>query len=456
MNVAIIISNWPYIKNMNNKKEIFILTKSICIAVLLELGMVSYSQTVDPPYEVAGWYGFRDAAITYTFDDGCSNQFTKAIPMLNEFGFGGTFFTVTNWTSNWTALQNAASQGHEVASHTVSHPDLSTLDNSQQNTELENSADIVYLHIEGMQGMTIAYPFCVPGNDSITALFYFAARGCQGFIESSTPADFLNISSIICGNQGAVNSVTAFQQKADAASNSSGWCVYLIHGIDGDGGYSPLSSDTLRRSLEYLDSNTETFWVGTFGNVVRYIRERNCLAVHETGQIEDTIRVEVADTLDKAVYDQPVTIRRPLPQEWEYAVGLQNEMEINTTIVEVNSENYIQFDAVPDDGEILLIKSEVPIEGLRDAVNNIQNHLKVWVDQQNLFFMLPPTSSPIREIGLYNIMGISFAKNHYLNVSANYGSIHLERETMTPGLYIVTVSDGNKMWTGKVQIPHQF
>src|SRR4030043_1194107 len=46
---------------------------------------VGYAQTVAPPYEVGTWQGFRSAAISYTFDDGCSNQFTIAIPMFNEF-----------------------------------------------------------------------------------------------------------------------------------------------------------------------------------------------------------------------------------------------------------------------------------------------------------------------------------------------------------------------------------
>jgi peptidoglycan/xylan/chitin deacetylase (PgdA/CDA1 family) len=280
------------------------------------------SQTIDPPYEVATWKGSCDAAVTYTFDDGCSNQFSKAIPLFNEFGYHGTFFTVTNWSPNWTALQNAASQGHEVASHTVSHPDLSTLDATEQNTELENSADIINDHIEGLNGMTLAYPYCIPGIDSITVLYYFAARGCQGFVEPSTPGDFLNISSIICGELGDVNSTEAFQQRVDAAASSNGWCVYLIHGIDNDGGYSPLASSKLRASLEYLDANRDKFWVATFGNVARYIRERNCLTVNALEETDDTIKLELGDTLDNEIYDQPVTLRRPLPEGWKFARGL--------------------------------------------------------------------------------------------------------------------------------------
>ncbi len=88
---------------------------------LITTGISCYSQTLDFPYEVGTWHGFRQTAINYTFDDGTSNQFAKAIPMFNEFDFDLTLFTVTSWSPNWTTLQSAASEGHEVVSHTVSH-----------------------------------------------------------------------------------------------------------------------------------------------------------------------------------------------------------------------------------------------------------------------------------------------------------------------------------------------
>jgi len=54
-----------------------------------------YSNTIDSPYEVGTWAGFKKAAISYTFDDGNSNQFAITMPMFDEFGFKMTLFTVT-------------------------------------------------------------------------------------------------------------------------------------------------------------------------------------------------------------------------------------------------------------------------------------------------------------------------------------------------------------------------
>ena len=101
---------------------------------------VSNAQKVDLPYEVATWFGFCDAAVSYTFDDGCANQFAKAIPLFDEFGYKLTLFTVIDWsTANWTLLQNAAKNGHEIASHTVTHLNLNSASAEIQLAELQNS-----------------------------------------------------------------------------------------------------------------------------------------------------------------------------------------------------------------------------------------------------------------------------------------------------------------------------
>ena len=109
------------------------------IIVLLMFNNPSYSQTIVEPYEIGTWQGFRRAAISYTFDDGSSNQFAIAVPIFDEFNFNLTLFTVTNanwsWPPDWTALQRSASQGHEIGSHTVTHTSLSGMNDTLQTAE---------------------------------------------------------------------------------------------------------------------------------------------------------------------------------------------------------------------------------------------------------------------------------------------------------------------------------
>jgi oligosaccharide reducing-end xylanase len=321
----------------------------------------AHSGTVDPPYEVGTWQGFRTAAVTYTFDDGRPGLYSTAIPMFNEpnFGFKLTAFIVTEQfgTPNWTALQNAAAAGHEIASHTVTHPDLSGLTVEARTAELVNSQNTINSYIPGQQCDTLAYPNCSSNATARadTARYYIAARGCSGVIEGNTPADFYNISSFVCGTLG-VNTIGDFTSKFTSAAASKGWCVFLIHGLDDDAWYSPLSSTTLRASLDYLNANRSTFWVQTFGNIVRYIRERNDVSVTELSDDGNSITLQVADTLGDANYNYPITIRRPLPAGWSSADVSQNGQPVGACAVMVDSTRYIMFDVVPDGGDVVLLK----------------------------------------------------------------------------------------------------
>ncbi len=218
--------------------------------LLLQATIMSYAQVVEAPYEVGTWKGFTEAAITYTFDDNTSNQYSVAIPTLNEFGFDATFYPVINWSPSWTNFQNAVDAGHEIGSHTVSHANLSELNSEEQDAELKNSQDEINAHISGQSCLTIAYPYCAPADDTITGKYYIAARHCQGYIEKSTPDDFLNISSIVCGTEGDIETADDFRENSDSAASLNGWSVYLLHGIDNDGGYSPVTSGVFRESAD--------------------------------------------------------------------------------------------------------------------------------------------------------------------------------------------------------------
>jgi hypothetical protein len=337
---------------MNNRHKILSF-----IFVLLVCNMGN-SKTIDSPYEVGTWPGFRLGAVSYTFDDNCPNQFEIAIPMFEEFGFKMTLFTITNWAKDrWDSLQKASLMGHEIASHTVTHPRLNQMTIEQQTKELKDSQDVINEKIKDKKCLTIAYPYCVTGDISLCEKYYIAARGCQGFIEKSTPGNFMNISSIVCGNLGSLKTTENFTKKFEDTAASKGWCVLLFHGIDNDGGYSPVPSPILRETLEYLKTNKDKYWVETFLNVVRYIKERDDVSVKESSKKDESITIQVTDTLDNAIYNYPVTIRRPLPQGWQSAKVSQNNKAIEASIVETNSVKYVMFDVVPDGGDVVLTKA---------------------------------------------------------------------------------------------------
>jgi oligosaccharide reducing-end xylanase len=314
-------------------------------------------------YEVATWYQFKTAAVSYTFDDNTSKQIPVAIPMFDLYNFKVTLNTVTSWSPNWDELKKASMNGHEVASHTISHPVLNTLSITDQEKELQESQSAINTNITNTKCLTIAYPNCVLGDLPTIQKYYIAGRICSGTIIPPKPSDFYRLSSIIAGTQGSVKTALDFNTKVASAKASKGWCVFLIHGIDDDGGWSPVQSTELGTHLKFMNDNTNDYWVETFGNVVKYIRERNALSLVETAVTSDSLKLTASDNLDHEIYNVPVTVRRLLPTDWPNAHVYAGDKLITSVLSTVGIKKYIVFDVVPGQNELFLSKSNEQVLG---------------------------------------------------------------------------------------------
>ncbi len=336
--------------------------KVFCILIMQFVNHPGSSQTVDQPYEIGTWHDFRKAAVSFTFDDNCPNQYSVAIPMFNEFHFKFTLFTVTGsswvWPADWHALQNAAAEGHEIGSHTVTHRSFADIDDSQEAVELRDSQNQINTNIPSQKCITIAYPSNIPGNKSICRQYYIAARSGSNAIESSTPPDIMTIGSFNCGTLGPVKTSDDFISMTRSAIGPTGWCVYMLHGIDNDGGWSPVTTDVLRQTLQYFNQNRNYYWVETFGHVVLYIQERDAASVKERSVEENRISLQVTDPLDNDIFNHSISIRRPLPQGWTSASVTQNGQTVDAKIIQADNVRYVQFDAVPDNGEVVISKED--------------------------------------------------------------------------------------------------
>jgi oligosaccharide reducing-end xylanase len=281
-----------------------------------------------------------------------------AIPIFNAYGYTVTLFTVTGWVTNWRELTAAAAHGHEIGGHTVDHVRLHGLSTTDEIRQYKLSQDTIALYCPKQQLFTIAYPYGQSGKESLCAQYFIAGRNCVGAMVSPTPTNFYEINSYSCGNRGSVKTTADFISLFASAQSAGGWLVLLVHGIDDDGGYSPLASRTLEESVQYLADNRETFWVETFGNVVRYIKERDALSVAEISVQATRITVQVTETIDNTIYNYPVTLRRPLPAGWAKATVTQNGCAIPSSLVTINSVGYVMFDAVPDGGEVIICAAD--------------------------------------------------------------------------------------------------
>src|SRR5262245_55563285 len=71
--------------------------------------------------------------IALTFDDGYEDAYSTVVPILQRYGMHGAFYIVNSFVGqpgymNWEQLAALRDAGMEIGAHTVSHLDLTTLD----------------------------------------------------------------------------------------------------------------------------------------------------------------------------------------------------------------------------------------------------------------------------------------------------------------------------------------
>jgi peptidoglycan-N-acetylglucosamine deacetylase len=437
--------------------------------ILVMTSSLGYSQKVDTPYQVGTWSGFRTAAICYTFDDEYPNQLKIAVPEFNKYNYKLTMFTITtptwNPAANWSGLQSAVAEGHEVASHTVTHPYLNKLTVEQEIAELHDSKATIESNIPGYKCLTMAYPYCVRGRDTLCAKYYIGARACQGSIDPKTPTSFMNISSVVVGSLG-INTSASMKGYFKSVAKSKGLFTLLIHGIDDDNSWSNTNSILLKNSLNYLSYRRSQFWVTTFRDATLYIKERNAANITQTSDLDTIKTLTVTDNLDDSIFNFPLTIRRPLPDDWPSATVIQDTLAVPTRIVKVDTVVYITFDVVPDAGEVKIIKSDAVVEPAVDVIPpdsipkdslsapvDIQQlgnegsatEFKAWVVHNNLKFLVPPTSGSNLIVCIYDLKGVSLFTRRITKGMDGISSVVFPK--FKSGGYILSVSDGKTYWS---------
>lgn len=303
-------------------------------------------------YSICTWQDDATSAISFTYDDGCPNQYKTVVPMMNRYNLRGTFYTITDWADNgsaigWDQLREMSKSGHEIGSHTITHP------NSVGAEELIVAKQKIEKEI-GVPCISIAYPYCnYPRDQKALESSYISGRICNQVIMPNNTTDYYRISSDICGTQGPLKTFADFQKRFEQARDVKGWCILLIHEIDNGSGYSPVKSTELDPTFSYLDQHRKDYWTDTFANISLYLRERNSSSVSEVSSSRKKVVLSVTAGLDQEIYNYPLTLCFEQPKGWKNVSASQGGHEVKSWVE--NGKVYVY--AVPDAGNVELKKS---------------------------------------------------------------------------------------------------
>ncbi len=120
-----------------------------------------------------GWHGMSvDQALSlpvapgvvFTFDDGCETDLLTAAPLLQEAGFGGTFYITVGFLGKRGFLSPAqvrelSNLGFDIGCHSMTHPYLSDL----ATEALPEEIAVPKSRLEQMTGRAVAH-FSCPGG----------------------------------------------------------------------------------------------------------------------------------------------------------------------------------------------------------------------------------------------------------------------------------------------------
>ena len=105
-----------------------------------------------------------EKVVILTFDDGYLDNYENAYPILEEFGFEGTFFIPTEFIDfgyegymTWEMIEEMAADGHRFESHTKNHPDLSLLKRNDHVWQILGSQETLAAHL-GYKPRFLSYP----------------------------------------------------------------------------------------------------------------------------------------------------------------------------------------------------------------------------------------------------------------------------------------------------------
>ena len=271
-------------------------------------------------------------------------------------------------TITWDELRSLANRGYEFASHTVTHPRLAVLDDTNLVYELEKSRQEILDHLGFRHTFSVECPYGTEDERAVRAalLRYHIARNLM----PDTDVDDLDRSNntnpavshkeYVRWQRGPLTETLMELMRSwidKTAAQGNIWLVLVFHGVDGVG-WKPKTGAELRDYFGYIHSKEQSVWVATFQDVAKYIRERQhgAISFYRDGEV---ISVALRSDLADLSYDLPLTLKTYVPKPWSAVKVRQGERTQYVNVVRANDADYVLYQAVPN-AELVTLSQAAP------------------------------------------------------------------------------------------------
>jgi peptidoglycan/xylan/chitin deacetylase (PgdA/CDA1 family) len=271
------------------------------------------SAAPDAQVSVAKFKGDAPGAFCFTFDDALPSQLIYAVPSLNQAGLKASFYLITRNVADgaggapaigkptvWADWKTVADSGHEIGSHTLTHPDLTQMNAADAAKELAESAQAIKDKL-GLTPVTVAYPYNA-WNVAVVklALQTYPLGGRMSQVGYGDAAGF-------------AKTTEAMNKYADEAVTGKSLVIGMIHGLTEP--YAPMDPAPFLEHLKYCRklSDDGKLWVATFGEIRRYQIEKDSTRISAQSSSTSKTSFTLESPLNAALFNAPLTFIVPFP-----------------------------------------------------------------------------------------------------------------------------------------------
>ncbi|MEO8209725.1 MAG: polysaccharide deacetylase family protein [bacterium] len=285
-------------------------------------------------FKISKWYGNKPGAISISFDDGGTTQFTEGVPVMEKYGIKGTFALVTSWTQDnpsasaekgsfaiekfgWKQAKELYEKGNEIASHNYYHVKMDTMSGTEALKQMTESK----IETEKNLGTPIT-TFVFPYSSTRKELLNLPSEA--GYQFTRTGEEEINLSDNI--NLNKLTTRAIYSEEAPTLNrlndyileSNNKWLILNYHNIFQNHSkemnlmkYHNVSA-TYSVTPEMFDKQVRLirnsgYWISTINDIGKYIEER------ENAKLEiidhgDVILLNAVTGLDTAIFSFPLTI----------------------------------------------------------------------------------------------------------------------------------------------------
>jgi len=183
------------------------------------------------------YQGFSRPIISITDDDSYASFYNNGLPILQKYGLTSTDYIITSYINNVSGYMTSPmvkglyTAGEEIGSHSVDHPDLTTLTAAQQDAELKNSQTWLQTLLPGVPITDYAAPYGSYNQQLTTdaAKYYKSYRSTDPGYNAKNNFD---PSHLMVQNLDSTVTTATVQSWIAEAQATNTWLILVYHQVD--------------------------------------------------------------------------------------------------------------------------------------------------------------------------------------------------------------------------------